>query len=265
MRWSNYSSIVVLVDEVYQKASEEDYLLKGWVVCDECGQNLTSNGKGSRGSTKRYHYYYCRNGLCKNYKKGMPPHVVHQDFEALLMTIRCHSETLKACEYLVKDLWKSRLRLRKRSAEKAKQKLMYVESQMDDCIKQLTRHEEDFIVNHIKKKLNELNAEKVVLEVEANQKPENDYDMEELIWRVNALLSDPFLLWRRALLKDKRAMLNLLFPEKLRYKRGEGFRKAGDPLICGENNAFNMPISGLVELNGVEPLTSSMPWKRSTS
>lgn len=238
-----------LRSDIYQKASEDQYILKGWVVCDECGQKLTSNGQGSRGNTKYYHYYYCRNWNCPNKKKGIPPHIMHEDFEVLLMGIRSNPELLEVCEQIVKQLWKERIVKRRRASDKAREKLGYVEQQMDDLVRQLTRltnGEDDFIVVHIKKQLNALNAEKVILEAEANQKAENDYDMEELVWRVNTLFGDPFLLWRRANLDDKRTMLNLLFPEKLRYKRGGGFRKAGNPLIYGDSNAYWVPIGGLV-------------------
>jgi hypothetical protein len=46
--------------------------------------------------------------------------------------------------------------------------------------------------------------------------------------------------------KDKRAMMQLLFPLKLRYKRKEGFRKAPNPLKHRLMDVFEEEKSGLV-------------------
>jgi hypothetical protein len=49
------------------------------------------------------------------------------------------------------------------------------------------------------------------------------------------------------------------------YSKREGYRTPALALPFSVWRGFDTRKSGLVELNGVEPLTSSMPWKRSTS
>lgn len=49
-------------------------------------------------------------------------------------------------------------------------------------------------------------------------------------------------------------MLNLLFPEKVRYKRGEGFRNPQNPPIFAARPGFYDPREEMAHPKGFEPL-----------
>ena len=240
---------------IYEKASENDYILKGWIICDECGSRLTSNGIGSRGQNKtRYPYYYCHNKECINCKKGMSPEIVHKDFEALLTSIRSHPELLQVCENISVDLWKQRIANRRNELIENRKRLADIEKDIETCANQLLAHQEEYVLIPLKKKMQALHTEKSIIESKLQERTTFDDDIEKLIWRVNALFSHPILLWRKAPLKDRRTMLNLLFPQKLRYARLQGFRKAENPLIYAAHSGFSDEESGLAHPKGFEPL-----------
>ena len=112
----------------------------------------------------------------------------------------------------------------------------------------------DYVLIPLKKKMQALHTEKSIIESKLQERTTFDDDIEKLIWRVNALFSHPILLWRKAPLKDRRTMLNLLFPQKLRYARLQGFRKAENPLIYAAHSGFSDEESGLAHPKGFEPL-----------
>jgi hypothetical protein len=214
----------------YQKATELDYPLKGWLHCSECDHALTSNGKGSRGSgRKRYHYYYCRNKDCWTYKKGRPAAHVHQEFEGWLWENKCSPEILKACEAIVVEQWKVRVINKKMRASKAKQELRDVEHRITQCTNQLISHSESYVIDNLKNLLKELTAEKVKLEAQIAQKPENDYDIEELVDRVNWLLGSPLTVWQKGDIHIKRCLLNLLFSSQTHFVKMGNLPKTPRP------------------------------------
>lgn len=253
-------------NSIYQKATAEEYPLKGWIRCGECGHLMTSNGQGSRGrNLKRYHYYYCRNSKCSRWKKGNPTRTVHDEFERFLFRYRCPDEILTRCEKTVINLWQEKLSSAKMDASTYNVRLREIGFEIQKCAKTLVAATEQVVIDSVTRLMAELSTEKAKLEEHLSRKSQSVHEIEMLVWRVNWLLSAPEVLWKKASVIDKRTMLNLLFPDQWVYDSFGNFRKLGDPLESAFINPFGDDEGLLVELSGVEPLTSSMPWKRSTS
>lgn len=236
----------------YQKASAEEYPLKGWIRCGECGHLMTSNGQGSRGrNLKRYLYYQCRNGSCKLWKKSIPTQSVHSEFEQLLSRFRCPDELLLNCEKTVINLWQKKLSDMKMDVASYRVRLKEVGFEIERCAKTLVAATEKVVIDSVTKLMAELSTEKAKLEERIKQESRGSQEMEMLVWRLNWLLSAPEVLWKKASIIDKKTMLNLLFPDKWVYETSGNFRKLGDPLESAVINAFGEGKEELVVRNGI--------------
>ena len=78
-----------------------------------------------------------------------------------------------------------------------------------------------------------------------------------------AFLANPWNLWDSECFDDKRLLLWLAFPRPLQYCRNEGYRTAGSAEPFRLLETFCARNSGLVELGGIEPPTSSLRTTRS--
>jgi hypothetical protein len=239
-------------NSIYQKATAEEYPLKGWIRCGECGHLMTSNGQGSRGrNLRRYHYYYCRNASCKRWKKGNPTKTVHDEFEHLLFRYRCPDDLLTRCEKTVINLWQKKLSDMKLDASAHNARLREIDFEIQKAAKTLVAATEKVVTDSVTRLMAYLSTEKAKLEERLSQKSQSVHEMEMLVWRVNWLLSAPEVLWKKASVMDKRTMLNLLFPDQWVYDSFGNFRKLGDPLESAFINAFGDDEGLLVDMRRI--------------
>ena len=64
----------------------EDFPLRGYVVCGTCGHPMTANW--SKGRTKTYPYYVCRHRGCEKFGKSVARGKVEGAFESMLRTLQ---------------------------------------------------------------------------------------------------------------------------------------------------------------------------------
>ena len=69
-------------------------------------------------------------------------------------------------------------------------------------------------------------------------------------------LANPWKRWRSECLEDRRAVLRLVFSDRLAYARNEGYRPAKSSIPFKMIGDFNMRRREMVEPGGIEPPTS---------
>ena len=102
-----------------------------------------------------------------------------------------------------------------------------------------------FKINSLKNKLNKIKDSKI--------------DFTELFSRVSDILCNLDIEWSKGSLQSKRMIQKLLFPQNISYEKGVGFGtpKISFPFfVLGEQNDQS---DTMVELRGIEPLTSTLP------
>mgnify|MGYP002620068498 CR=1 FL=1 len=76
----------------------EQLILRGFLVCPDCGKTLT--GSASKGRSRKYYYYHCSSG-CKFRKRA---DMVNRQFSDFLKTLRAREPFLELSEVLLKDI-----------------------------------------------------------------------------------------------------------------------------------------------------------------
>jgi site-specific DNA recombinase len=241
----------------------EDFPLRGFVLCDCC--NTPLKGCWSIGRNDKYPYYLCHTKGCELYGKSIKRDDLEGDFEALLKEITPSPVMVK----LVEDVVERAKDIKLGSYEEIRAGLMKDRKLVDHKIQQfldrIVTTDSAILVATYEKQVKQLENQKAVID----ERLENCGVVDESFEKVNRtaleFLANPHRFWRMADLTGKRIVLKAAFAKQIAYKKGEGYRTAALSLPFSVLRDFADPKSGLVEHSGVEPLTSSMPWKRSTS
>jgi hypothetical protein len=87
-------------------------------------------------------------------------------------------------------------------------------------------------------------------------KPKASFD--ETYRTAVSFLRNPWKLWHSERIEDRRALLRLVFAERLVYARGAGYRTAKISMIFKLLGEENLGKSGVVDPGGVEPLARGL-------
>ena len=233
----------------------EDFALRGFVCCADCGHPLTANW--SKGQYARYPYYLCRNKGCVSAGKSIRREVVEGNFEALLQSLVPSRELFDLVSGIFRDLWDQRL-----AASGAHKKHMAAEiSQIDRKVEQLVERlltaESDTVIRVYETQIGKLESEKHVL----NEKiakcgtPLDTYD--DSFRTAMDFLANPWNLWKSDRMEDKRTVLKLAFEGNLIYCRKEGLRTPELSMPFKALDGFLGSESEMAHPIGFEPMTSA--------
>lgn len=90
-----------------RKNLNEDFPLRGFVVCECCSSPLTACW--STGTNSRYPYYLCPKRGCGHYGKSIRRDKIEGEFAELLRTVQPTEGLFKVARAMFEDLWNRRL------------------------------------------------------------------------------------------------------------------------------------------------------------
>jgi site-specific DNA recombinase len=233
---------------------KETLPMRGYLVCNKCGKNLT--GSKSKGKGGIYHYYHCQNG-CKerfradaahgNFSEWLNEITLKPDIAALYIadiedTIKTEfGNTYKEIEQLEKAKQKS-------EDMRAKVERKYVEEIIDEStFKRVKKSYEDEIYNY-SARIAELKNE--------------DTDFKNYAEYCFTLLSKLDIAYERTDLEGKQKLLSSIFPNKLVFN-GKSYRTPVQneihKILFSNNKAFE---GGKMKKVGDNTDQCAMGWKR---
>jgi site-specific DNA recombinase len=90
-----------------KKNVNEDFPLRGFVMCDDCGTPLTSCW--SKGTHNKYAYYLCPKRGCASYGKSIRRADIEGQFDQLLQSLTPSDSLFRVARLMFKELWDHRL------------------------------------------------------------------------------------------------------------------------------------------------------------
>ena len=121
------------------------------------------------------------------------------------------------------------------------------------------------VIQAYEKRIDKLEREKIKLSEQAAMKVPPKGRLEEFIEHGLTFLGNPWKLYENGGFAFKRTVLKLAFAEPLRYSCDNGYRTAKATFPFEVLADISTQKCGMVEPRGIEPLTSCMPCKRSSS
>jgi len=202
----------------------EDFPLRGFVMCADCGTPLTACW--SKGRTAKHPYYLCPNkrGACPSYGKSIRREVLEGEFEQILENLTPSEPLVRVVTRMFKDLWQRRLSQTQDEVKALNAKLAKVEQDAAKLLDRILDATLPSVIAAYEKRIESFEREKLVIreKIADSGKPRLSYD--QALRTAFAFLENPQKLWDSGNLDMRRTVLKLAFGSKLEYRRNEGLR-----------------------------------------
>jgi site-specific DNA recombinase len=234
-----------------RKDLNQDFPLRGAVAC-ECGNALTSGWSKSK-TGKLHPYYLCQNRKCDYKGKSVRRDVLEGQFEALLQNISPANALITIADKLFRKAWALRSK-----TQQARKKMLEKEcGDIDNEIEKLVDHIIDaksaLVAQRLEERVGKLEDQKRVLEekLERIGQPVKTFDQ---MYRTSMLfLENPNKIWQLGGYAEKRAVLKLVFSERLVWDRKGLYRTPDLSLPFKALGGFFMFQNKMVPGAGIEP------------
>lgn len=242
-----------------RKNLAEDFPLRGFLECADCGSSLTSSW--SKGKAKHYPYYLCFNRDCDSYGKSARRSDVESEFFGILQTLKPTKALLDIAKAMFRDVWEQRLGLARDQAARLQREVAETEKQIEQLVERVLSADSPTLINAYETKIKALELQKIRLSERLTKPVRRPATFEAQFRTALNYLSNPCILWENGEYEHKRAVLKLTFSKRLRYHTREGFRT---PMIDDFSLPFRVlqnsfdPKYSMVGPEGLEPPTKPL-------
>ncbi len=200
-----------------------DFPLRSFIICSTCGNPYTAGwSRGKLGG--RYPYYLCYSKECPDRRKSIRKDKLEGEFEQLLQNLRPTQDLFFMAKEMFKDLWEERQDRAKADSGLLQNELKVIENKVEKFLGRIVETDNMTLVTTYENKVRKLEEEKIAINEKVRNcgRPLKTFD--EAFEPAFRFLSNPYKLWESNRLEDKRAVLKLVFAERLPYDRNEGLR-----------------------------------------
>ena len=200
-----------------------DFPLRGFVACGCCGKPLTSNWSRSK-TGKRHPYYICFNKDCEMKGKSIQRAEMEGAFDDLLQSLQPNPSMFVTVRDMFKRAWAIRGEQATQVKDKIESQITAKEAQITRLLDRIVATDNDRLVESYEAKLSQLEKDKLILAEKLQNQAQKPRQFDAMFELALSFLSNPWKLWENGSLTMKRVVLRLVFPRRIRYQRGEGFR-----------------------------------------
>lgn len=230
----------------------EDFPLRGYTVCADCGGPLTAGWSKSK-TGKKHPYYFCFTKGCACRGKSIKRDLIEEQFGVLLEDLRPSAQTASLFKDLFFTAWEQRASRAEDIAHALRNKLRKTEQQIEQLLDRIVESSTASVIAAYERRIAHLEREKLLtiekLQGNAFQKRGSAQQF-ELAFR---FLENPHKLWVSERLDHKRLALKLTFADRLAYCRKTGFRTPKTTLPFKALAAVQGGKCGMAETRGFEP------------
>ncbi len=234
-----------------RKNLNEDFPLRGFVTCADCGGPLSACW--STGSHYRYPYYLCQKRGCDSYGKSIRREKLEGEFEKLLRNVRPTENLFRVARAMFKDLWDRRLAKADAQSQALSAQLVKIEREVSRFLERILDANVPSVISAYEDRVQKLEEEKFAIKERMANYGRPASSFEDTLRTALDFLSNPWNLWASDRLEDRRTVLKLTFARRLEYDRGEGFRTADLSFPFKVLGSILGEEKGMVPPVGLEP------------
>ncbi|WP_090214649.1 recombinase family protein [Epibacterium ulvae] len=217
----------------------DDFALRGFVTCGECGVPLRSSW--SKGKYKRYPYYLCQNKSCSCSGKSIPRDKLEGAFGEVVKSLQPSPSMLALAKAMFHNAWSARDEQMKQASTSVKRQITEVEKQIESLLGRIMSATNDTVIGAYEDKIASLEKSKIRLQDKLNYQRPPQGRLEEVLELSLKFLSSPWKLWESGNITSRRLLLRLAFTSPFAYHRNEGART---PEISLPFKALDMVLQG---------------------
>lgn len=234
-----------------RKDFREDFPLRGFVTCGECGQPYTSCW--SKGRSASYAYYLCDTRGCSLSRKSIPRDELEGDFEKLLTELRPSEGLFNLAFQMFRDLWDVKAKGAREQSATMRTEIATISRKVDQLLERVVEATSDTVVAAYERKIKELETQKANFADKIANVGKPTASFSETYRTAFDFLANPSKLWHSPRSEDRRAVLKLVFAERLPYVRGHGYRTAKISTPFKMLGDMNMSEKRMVPGTGATP------------
>ena len=228
----------------------EDFALRGFVCCDDCGQPYTACW--STGNTKKYPYYLCDTKGCPSYRKSVRRERIEGEFEAILKALQPARRLMTCVTAMVRAAWSAREAQAKRAAVASKRDLTVLDKQIDGLLVRIVDATNPAVIDAYETKIADLQKQRALISEKTEKTTTAKGSVEDFIELALSFLANPWNLWKTGDMTLRRTVLKLAFAERPTYCRKEGYQTPKTTLPFKVLAGFSTDESGLVRSRRLE-------------
>ncbi len=234
-----------------KKVINEDFPLRGFVLCGDCKQPVTASW--SKGRNGKFPYYRCKTKGCSERNKSIRKKTIEEEFSDIIGKIKPSEEVLNLTKEIVGDVWRKResdLVIGKYRSETEIENLV---KEKDRFLELLSRATDNNVISAYEEKVAKISEKVLVLKDSLMSYDKHKPNIETALDIVFDFLKNPLKQWEKENIHTKRLVLKLVFEKNLEYNKNSGFETA---ILSLPLRVFTLPEaqkSSLVEMRGIEP------------
>ncbi|MGB6229102.1 MAG: recombinase family protein [Litorimonas sp.] len=205
-----------------RKDISKDFIARGVVDCDDCGKPLTACW--SRGKAKQFPYYFCWNKECESRRKSIKRADLEDELTAVIRDLQPSEGLFNIASKMFRYLWDYQEQQVKDRIAKLKQELSRIEGNASKMVDRMLATDNETVGSHIEKRIAQLDDEalrtrETIAEMSKKRPCYND-----LFEHALTFLANPWKIWENGNYNERRNLLKMVFPYKIRYSRKSGLR-----------------------------------------
>lgn len=205
-----------------RKDINEDFPLRGFVACGDCGKPLTACWSKSQ-TGKKHPYYMCYAKGCSSYRKSIARAKIEGEFEMILKSLQPADKLLVLTKAMFKNAWNQRLTKAKDALTSIKRDISKIDRQVDQLLERIVAAEIPSLISAYESKLTKLQKEKLIKTEKLENAGKPRHTNEEMFELSLKFLSNPWNIWDSGQIHLRRIVLRLVFSERITYTRNQGF------------------------------------------
>lgn len=237
------------------KTYSEDFPLRGFVRCEECGQPMRASW--NTGRSKKYPNYWCQTNGCQYRYKVTKRKEVHEQFETILSSAKLEKDKIELAKAIFVDTWNNLSQKGYQQSQCLQQELNTIDEKIDSLVERISSTSSEALIETYEKKVTNLSVRKTEVENSLKTPTYTEQQFGTALNKIYNTLEKPLLLWNSDNLEDKRTILYMFFENGLqfRYKQGFGTANFSDGINLLRDSA-NGKIPN-VEMAGYDPASVS--------
>lgn len=172
-----------------RKDISEDFPLRGFVLCDDCGEAMTSCW--SKGRNKLYPYYLCDTRGCESNRKSIPRDQIEDGFAEILQSLQPTKELFALAKLMFKDAWSMKLAESHQQKDQIAAQLRETEKQVETLLERIVESDNPIVIKAYEAKIGKLERKKLLLAEKAAQTVPAKGRLEEFIEPALNFLANP--------------------------------------------------------------------------
>jgi site-specific DNA recombinase len=200
----------------------QDFALRGFVLCESCGQPLRSCW--SKGKYDKYPYYLCHTRECAFYGKSIKRDRVEDDFAKLLKEIQPSQRVIELAENFIEEIKTKRFGHQEEILDTLKKEKQLIERKVEQLVERVIAAESPTLITTYERQIKQLEEQRILTE----EKIQKCGAVDDRLVKINRtsweFLGNPHDYWVSSPIERKRLVLKATFARPLAYHRNEGYR-----------------------------------------